>query len=373
MRRSLSGLVLGLALIVGSLSWASYVLTRTVLDPSRSEAFADQVIDNQRLRSALIGRLADGLAESVPFDAPVPRQALESAAEDALNEPGIADELKRALVLVHQNALNGVEEDVVLDASVLGLAARNQLVGDRPGLEGQVPEAPRIEVQVPTSGLAFLGTVKSGVKTFTLYSGAGALLAGLLALIVAKDRPRILRRVAVWAFGTAAFWLAMGIGVPIAVEILAPASAAVVAGAIEVFFGSMIRPAIIMAAIGGGLLVLSALWPSVARRRPAKSIHARPIEAPAVPVMAAAAASGPTRQGSNVRSHGAEYSPPIANQPVADQPLADQTTVMPTSTPSPFANPSYEPPIEAQIQVTTPPEARQAPEWKPGVGYIDAD
>ena len=371
MRRSLSGLVLGLALIVGSLSWASYVLTRTVMDPTRSEAFADQVIDNQRLRSALIGRLADGLAESVPFDAPVPRQALEGAAEDALDEPGIAAELKRALVLVHQNALNGVEEDVVLDASVLGLAARNQLVGDRPALEGRVPDAPSIEVQVPTSGLAFLGTVKSGVQTFTLYSAAGALLAGALALIVARDRPRILRRVAVWAFGTAAFWLAVGIGVPIAAEILAPASAAVVAAAIEVFFGSMIRPGIIMAAVGAGLLALSAIWPSVARRRPAKSINARPIQAPPVPILAAN--PGLARQGSNIRSHGAEYSRLVTPEPVVDQPLADQTTVMPAPSPSPFANPAYEPPVETKVQVTAPSDSEPTPQWKPGVGYIDAE
>ena len=61
MRRSLSGLVLGLALLVSSLSWASFVLTQTVMDPQRSEALADELVANESVRSALISRIADGL------------------------------------------------------------------------------------------------------------------------------------------------------------------------------------------------------------------------------------------------------------------------------------------------------------------------
>lgn len=413
MRRSLSGLVLGLALLVGSLSWASFVLTQTVMDPGRSEALADELVDNESVRSALIGRIAEGLSETLPDEAPVPRQALNSAASDALDEPTLAAELKRAIVLVHQNALNGVEEDVMLDASVLGIAARDRLVGDRPELDGRVPDAPELQVELPTAGLAFLGTIREGVLTFTLLSAIGASLAALFALIMAKNRPAILRRLAFWAFGTAAFWLIVGFGVPFAAELLAPASAALISGIVQVFFGEMIPPAIFMAASGAVLLVISAIWPGAARRRPAKSIHARPIDAPPVQVMTAPQASPPS--GSNVRNHGAQYSQPAhspsrlnassqaASQPqhavpAQSQPLPDRTTVMPaTPSESPFANPSYEPPSEAWTSptadsaagdptrandlpakgatATVNPNAHTGdephPQWKPGVGYVE--
>ncbi len=413
MRRSLSGLVLGLALLVGSLSWASFVLTQTVLNPDRSEQLSDQLVDNDGVRSAIVGRLATSLGEILPVDAPpVPRQALDSAASDAIEEPGISAELQRAIVQVHQNALFGVEENVTLDASVLGIAARNQLVGDRQELEGQIPEAPELAIELPTAGLAFLGTIRSGVETFALLSAIGAGVAALAALILAKNRPAVLRRVAFWAFGTSLFWLALGFGVPFAARLLAPASGALIAGIVEVFFGAMIPPAVVMAVAGAALLLISAIWPNAARRRPAKAIHARPIDAPPVQVVAPQqAASTPT--GSNVRDYGAQLTKPAnaappshrAVRPQASpqpgQTTSDRTTVMPTAAPgpahagsahtgpaqdSPFANPSYEPPSDiwkspANAEPTTQADqsAKAAtatevpPEWKPGVGYLDPD
>lgn len=379
MRRSLSGLVLGLALTLGSFSWAGFVLRNTVLNPSRSEAFANQVVDNSRLRSALTARLADGLSDTLPTDAPVPRQALEAAAGDALAEPTIVDELKRALVAVHQNALNGVEENVTLDASVLGSAARNQLVGDRPELDSRVPASPEITVELPTSGLSFLGKIRNGVGLFTLYSAALAVAAGIIALIVAKDRPKVLRRVAFWAFGTAAFWLAVGIGVPLVANVLAPSSAALVAGAIDVFFGAMVIPAIFIAGVGGGLLVVSALWPNVARRRPSRAIHSRPVVVPEANYQAIGRpAAG---RGSNLRDPSARLSrspeaqsrtPTPESRPVVTS-APDPTHIMPADMPriASVATKSSQSESHSEGQSEDAGSQRPPPEWKPGVGYID--
>ena len=61
MRRTLAAAVLGLSLWIGSLAWSGFVMTRTVLDPGRSEAVAEALLDNDAVRDQLVANIAGGI------------------------------------------------------------------------------------------------------------------------------------------------------------------------------------------------------------------------------------------------------------------------------------------------------------------------
>lgn len=275
MRRGLASLIIGLSLIVASLSWASFTLSRTVLDPGRSERLADELLENPDVRQALVVRMADALEAQIPSEVPVPRGVIEDGAATALDDPRVEALVRDGFVKVHQNALAGVDEPVTVDASALGAAGRDVLVDLRPELEPFLPPTPALEVELPTTGLSWIGSVKNFVDRFTGISALVALIGGVTAFLVAKNRAAVLRRVAFWGYGASAFWLAIAYAIPWLAGNLSPTSAAIASAAADVFFGAMIRPAIIMAIAATALLIAGFVLPVFQRRRGARAIQPR--------------------------------------------------------------------------------------------------
>ncbi len=324
MRKGLAGLVLGLSLWVASMAWAGFTMTRTVLDPGRSERLADQLFENEQLRAALVDRLAAGIGGALPNGAPaVPDQLLEQAADTALDDPSVQAVVRDGIVRTHRNALEGNDEPVTVDASAIGAAARASLVEIRPELATVVPEVPEIAVTLPTSGLARLGAVKNFVDRFTVLAAAAAAIGALLALVVTNDRPSVLRRLAFWAFGTAAFWLVVGFGVPWIASRVAPTSSAIVAAIIDVFFGAMIPPAVILAVIGAVVLGVSFFWSAASARQGATAIQPRGAKRPIEAAAPARAQSRPTvGQVSNIRGRTQDPVPRPNRSATADPTVA---------------------------------------------------
>ncbi len=346
MRRGLAGLILGLSLVLASVSWAGYVLTKTVLDPDRSERLADQVLDNEALRAALVGRLAAAIEASLPADVPVPRQQLEQAANVALDDPRVDTMVRDGIVRTHRNALEGNTEPVVLDASALGAAARDALIGVRPELANVLPEAPPVNIELPTAGLSWLGRLRSLAQRVSIILGAAATLGVILSLFVAKNRPAILRRVSIWAFGASAFWLIVGYGVPFLAKTVAPSSTAIITAMIDVFFGAMIRPALFMGAFGGLLLAASMLWGSASQRRGAAILQ-------------------PARRGGNSDRTGPGRGGVSSN--------ARPATALEPS-PRPMVAPTSSAPARVDATQVFPIIAAQPPprhRWVEGIGYVE--
>jgi hypothetical protein len=377
MRKGLAGLILGLSLIVASVSWSGFVMTRTVLDPSRSERLADQMLDNEVLRSALVGRLSDALGAALPADVPVPRQQLEQAANAALEDERVEKLVRDGIVRVHQNALEGNNEPITIDAAALGAASRASLIEVRPELAAVLPEAPAVEIDLPTGGLSWLGSVRRTVNRFTAVLGLIAAAGALSALLITKDRPGVLRRVSIWAFGAAAFWMVVGYGIPFLAKTLAPSSSAIIAAIVDVFFGAMIPPAIMMAVFGAALLGLSLLWTTMAARQPATLLQpAGPGGRGHNPSTGAEARPEPRRGGhtSNVRttsttpvSRAAHEAPAPVRRSSPDQQgpaPVDPTQVFAAHSPDPGDNWDAVAPL---------PEEPATPTWVEGVGYVKAD
>ncbi len=272
MRRSLSALVLGFSLFLGSMSWSGFSITHTVLDPGGSEELADQLFESPALRSALVSVMADRIEGLLPEGIAVSREQLELVAGRTLDDPSVQLLVRQGLVQVHQKALRGDSSPTQLHATAVGTAARTVLVAERPELEERVPQAPAIQVELPTAGLSYLGSIRAGLVQASLIFGLVGAAGACIALLVARNRPMVLRRLAYWAFGTAAFWLVISLAIPLAADVLSPRSG-VLAGAIaSVMFGAMIPGALSLAGLGLALLVGSFVWRQFGRRRGAHMV-----------------------------------------------------------------------------------------------------
>jgi hypothetical protein len=378
MRKGLAGLILGLSLVVASISWAGFIMSRTVLDPGRSERLAVQVFENEDLRSVLVTRLAESLGEAIPGEIVVPTQTLEAAASLALDDPQVQGFVQQAIVDTHRRALEGDVQPVVLDSNILSNALRTALVGANPELESAVPALPAATVELPTSGLNVLGTLKNFVDQVTILAALAALAGGVTALVITNDRPSVLRRVAFWAFGAALFWLIVGFGVPYLAALIGPASSALITAAIDVFFGAMIRPAIFMGAVGVGLVVVSIAWTAAAERQPAR------VAQPARTPRGQGAVNTANRIGTAAPTAPVEgYGRPLPRQP-ADQTVVQSVPLVAEQPPGAHPGPTAPSAGAGPAQQTTPtqahdpaiwtPEApKREPIWIEGRGYVDPD
>ncbi len=368
MRKGFAGLILGLSLVVASVSWAGFIMSRTVLDPGRSERLSVQVFENEELRAVLVSRLAESLGDALPGEVVVPSQTLEAAASLALDNPAVQQLVQTAIVDTHKAALEGNAQPVVIDSAILSNALRGSLVQSNPNLETALPQVPSASIELPTTGLNFLGTIKGFVDQVTLLAALAGLAGAATALGITNDRPSILRRVSFWAFGASVFWLIVGFGVPYLAGLIGPASSSLTTAAVDVFFGAMITPAISMGAVGIGLVAASVLWSSLATRNPARV--AQPARAP----RGAGAKNTATRLGAASATPAVEaHGRPLPSQPV-DQTVVQSRPVAggdaaPSARPGPTAMPvSPEPSFDPAAD-----RARPEPIWIEGRGYVEPD
>ncbi len=381
MRRGVASLIIALSLMVASFSWAGFTLSNTVLDPGRSERLATQLLDNPEVREALIDRMADAFETQIPPEFPVPRAAIETGAAVALDDPRVEALIVDGFVRVHQNALEGNAEPVVIDASALGAAGRDSLVATRPELDQILPPVPPLNMELPTTGLSWMGTLKRLVDRYTTLGALAALMGLTVAFAVAKDRGSVFRRVAIWGYGAAAFWVVLGYGIPRVAEILSPRSAAFATAAVDVFFGAMIRPAVTMAIIATVLLIIGLAWPMLSRQRAARVMQPRNGGrggggggAPARPV-----ATGPVGAATPPATAG-QLQPtqrPITDNdliggagPIQSEPWTPVGSVERTQQMPAFNRQASQPP--ATLDETGIPNPKST-EWQVGRGYLDED
>lgn len=385
--------------MVASFSWAGFTLSNTVLDPGRSERLATQLLDNPEVREALVDRMADALETQVPPEFPVPRAAIEAGAEVALDDPRVEALIVDGFVRVHQNALEGNAEPVIIDASALGAAGRDSLVATRPELDLVLPPVPPLNMELPTTGLSWMGTLKQLVDRYTTLGAVAALMGLSVAFAVAKDRGSVFRRVAIWGYGAAAFWIMLGYGIPRVAEILSPRSAAFATAAVDVFFGAMIRPAVTMAIIATALLAIGLLWPMLSRQRAARVMQprnrggaggapSRPTATGPVGAAAPAAAGGQLTQTKRpiTDSDLIGGAGPIRTETWAPVEPIERTEQMPAfhrpvpTTPAAQTTPAAPVTPAAQTPTTVPAALDQtgipqpkSTEWQVGRGYLDED
>ena len=360
MRRSLAAAVLGISLWLGSLAWSGFVMTRTVLDPDRSEDVADALLEDEAVRQQLEANIAGSVASALPPGAPVDRAALDAGAEAALDSPAVELLFRDALVRTHQAFLGEGDAPRSIDGGAFGSGARDAVVAERPELDGVLPDAPSVEVPLPTERLPNLGPVRRGLLTAVPVLALAAAIGVALALVVTTDRRRVVRRAGFWAIGLGAFVLVFAFGIPALAERFAPDQAQIVAALVAALAASTKGPALALAGVGATAVLLSLVW----RRTAAAAPPPAPAPAPGAVASTVDRRARRSRQprrdlptpGRRPVPSAAPAGPP-RRSPVPD---ADRTSVW---APAPGAD-------RTRVEAPEPRGPREGTRWVPGTGWV---
>lgn len=339
-------------------------MTRTVLDPGRSEAVAEALLDDPDVRDQLVANIASGVAAALPGAVAVDRAEIDAAAETALADPEIEALFRSALVDTHQAFVGVGDAPRSIDGGAFGAAARDALVASRPDLDGLLPPSPEIEVPLPTERVPDLGPVRRGLDAAVPLMAAVSAIGAFVALVLTSNRPAILRRTGLWAMGLSAFVLAFAFGVPALAQSFAPDQATVVAALVGALAAASQGPALALAAAGGLALVGSLVW------RPAAGLLAadpRSATPPPAPARRRRSTHPPTQR--------------IPRQPRrVSTPAPPARRTAPARPPAPVAPPAAPPPaptlVHSPTPAPTPPGAEtpgDAPDgrrWVAGVGWV---
>lgn len=187
-RRTLAGLLFGLAYACASLSIAGFLLQRTAFDPDRSAGAADVVLGDEALKQELVVFIADNVAESLGLDGGQMRERVNQIA-------GTADGAKLMAEIIHDahaHLIGEQEEPVTITGQQLYEVTRLEAAIVVPPIELPVPKVTALEIANTTLDwllpIAALATLVFAGLGFTAHPDRTALFEslawGLLLLAV---------------------------------------------------------------------------------------------------------------------------------------------------------------------------------------------
>ena len=207
MRRTLAGLLFGLAYAFASLMLAGFLLQRTALDPDYSAEHADVILENTEIKNELVDVIASDLAAQAATVAPGDPNLTEQALRDRValvagTKPG-ADLLAGVIHDVHAHLIGAQDGPVIISSQQLVDATQNEAVGAAQPIEVPVPTVGALEVAagvlswlVPIAALATLALLVLGLAAHPERSalfrslGLGLLLLGLVAALLGYVVPK---------------------------------------------------------------------------------------------------------------------------------------------------------------------------------------
>lgn len=191
MRRTLAGLLFGLAYACAALAVAGFILQRTAFDPDRSADSADVVLGDNAIKEELVDVIASSTAAQLGQDEQAVRTLVASVAEHPEGQAILAQVIHDA----HARLIGLQDTPVQITGEELVPILRTQAAADLPSVTLPVPEVTALDytrrvllVLVPITAIATLVLVAMGFfahpeRSALLRSLAFGLL--LLALLVA--------------------------------------------------------------------------------------------------------------------------------------------------------------------------------------------
>jgi hypothetical protein len=282
MRRLIASSLAGLGVLAATVAWSSWVATSTVLDPGRSERVAEVLTADPTVRGAVEDALAKALISAVPPSVTVPDAELKAAARRALDDPRVAQVVWAAIVDAHRRLVGEIEGPVRVDAAPIAAAGRDALLAAQPQLAGRLPAPPPLSVALPTDSFPDLGGLRDLLAGgVTGKAVQAALLLFAAALLVASDRPRVLRRAGYFALWSGGGWVVLGVVAPWAVSHWSVDGKLAVLGSLGVAVaGPMIFPAVLLMAGALGAFRLASAWSKLASTRRSGAPVPVPVAAP---------------------------------------------------------------------------------------------
>jgi len=265
-RRVIAGLFLGPALLIGSFSWAGFLALRTVFDSSRSATIAQELFDNEEVRSQLADNVAAAVEAALPDEVSIDRLQVAAAAEKILADPQVESLVIGAFSSTHSAFLGEGDAPRTLDLTPVAAMVREQLVSAAPALAAMIPADQPLVVTLPTDQIPDASPVSDFLSKAVPIMAAASLAGLLIALLATSDRPSVLKRAAGWAIGTTAVYLIIGLGIPELLRRFAPDQAKVIAALLTALLRSTLLPSVILAVVGVALFVAAFVWPDGSSR-----------------------------------------------------------------------------------------------------------
>ncbi|MGB8858047.1 MAG: hypothetical protein WCC60_02265 [Ilumatobacteraceae bacterium] len=207
MRRTLAGLLFGLAYACASLSIAGYLLQRTAFDPDNSADAADVVLGDSELKSELVTFIADNAVQQLPGAAtdPAMEATIRHNVETVASLPAGQKLLAKIVHDAHARLIGDQDGPVQITPAQLVEIVRDERAGALPTLTLPVPKVTALSVAnhaldwllpialIGMAAFAFLGFTAHPEKGALMRSlSLGLLLLALLAAILGYLVPRLL-------------------------------------------------------------------------------------------------------------------------------------------------------------------------------------
>ena len=203
MRRSLAGLLFGIAFACASLAISGFLLQRTAFSPGNTADAAETVLDDGPIRDGLVHVVATATASQMYPDDPVAQANVGAVVAQVANTSPGAELMADILRNAHAHLIGETDETVQISPQQLVDITRDQRASVLPAVILPVPRVGALAVAdtvlgwlVPVSGIAavvffvlcFLANPEKAVLIRTL--GIGLVVLAALTLVFAWVIPR---------------------------------------------------------------------------------------------------------------------------------------------------------------------------------------
>jgi hypothetical protein len=190
-RRTLAGLIFGIAYVCASIAISGWLLQRSAFDPDRTGDLADVVLQDNRIKTEIVNTIADAAAAQRGLDKTATRQTVAIVA----GTPQGAEFLSKVMHDAHARLIGQQKGPVRITGEQMVQLVRNQIVGDIASITLPVPRVSALDTirrilrwTIPFTALFAVGFFVIG---FMLHPNRSALVHSLgygmvlLALLIA--------------------------------------------------------------------------------------------------------------------------------------------------------------------------------------------
>jgi hypothetical protein len=256
-RRTIASTLLSLGLLFGALALSAWWVQRTAFDTSNTSDVAEAALQNPGLRADLARAIADSVAVELNLD----HAAVESAAQAALVQPGIATAFSGVLRDIHARLIGEETGPVKIPPDLVVRATGNPAAA----------QLPPVAVDVPTFDA--LDTTRRTLHRALPLLVTAAVVLVLLGLLFHPSKPTALRVIGGWLIGASVVELVVAYTLPVLVlpALVDSPYAELVAEVDKATLGPLVGVLVMMAGAGVGCLVAGS-W--LDRPEPAPSTQA---------------------------------------------------------------------------------------------------
>jgi hypothetical protein len=274
--------LLALGFLAASISYGSWIVSRTVLDPSATRHATRALLNAPPVRASLARELHDALAPRL--GRAVSDRKLDTSIRAAVADPRFVRAFDDAVATLHAAILSDKSGRITLDAHQVTAALRAAIARHDPALAKRVRTLGAVTVSIGRKHVPHIGGVAHGVGRVGSLATALAILLIAGALLLVRDQSmigRVGRRIAYLAIG------------PILAFVVIPrlldanrGDAYVVAASILRGYGrQVVLSALVLAVAGISTWLVALAVPVLSRRRsPAEPRPAGARPAPQSPV-----------------------------------------------------------------------------------------